>query len=43
MLFFFYVVSTPDQPHELNEGDLEYNPEEHENGLLPAPLHVGEF
>ncbi|XP_017326431.2 histone-lysine N-methyltransferase ASH1L isoform X4 [Ictalurus punctatus] len=33
----------PDQPHQLNLEDLEYNPEEHEYGLLPAPLHVGKY
>ncbi|XP_060777696.1 histone-lysine N-methyltransferase ASH1L-like isoform X4 [Neoarius graeffei] len=33
----------PDQPHELNVEGLEYNPEEHEHGLLPAPLHVGKY
>lgn len=36
-------VSIPDQPHQLNLEGLEYNPEEHEYGLFPAPLHVGEF
>lgn len=43
--FFFLsdFVSIPDQPHQLNLEDLEYNPEEHEYGLLPPPLHVGEF
>ncbi|XP_058251113.1 histone-lysine N-methyltransferase ASH1L-like isoform X3 [Hemibagrus wyckioides] len=33
----------PDQPHELSLEGLEYNPEEHEYGLLPAPLHVGKY
>ncbi|KAB5587004.1 hypothetical protein PHYPO_G00007980 [Pangasianodon hypophthalmus] len=32
-----------DQPHQLNFESLEYNPEEHEYGLLPAPLHVGKY
>lgn len=40
---FFGFVSIPDQPHELSLEGLEYNPEEHEYGLLPAPLHVGKF
>jgi len=22
---------------------LEYDPDEHEHGLLPAPIHVGKF
>ncbi|XP_060726377.1 histone-lysine N-methyltransferase ASH1L-like isoform X2 [Tachysurus vachellii] len=33
----------PDQPHQLNLEGLEYNPEEHEHGLFPAPLHVGKY
>ncbi|TSR75297.1 Histone-lysine N-methyltransferase ASH1L [Bagarius yarrelli] len=30
----------PDEPDHLNVEGLEYNPDEHEYGLLPAPLHV---
>ncbi|KAM9488214.1 histone-lysine N-methyltransferase ASH1L-like isoform 2-T3 [Clarias gariepinus] len=39
----FKTEDIPDQPHQLNIENLEYNPEDHEYGLLPAPLHVGKY
>ncbi|KAI5106069.1 putative histone-lysine N-methyltransferase ASH1L isoform X1, partial [Silurus meridionalis] len=39
----YKMENIPDQPHHLNLESLEYNPEEHQYGLLPAPLHVGKY
>ncbi|KAI5618317.1 hypothetical protein C0J50_22299 [Silurus asotus] len=39
----YKMENIPDQPHQLNLESLEYNPEEHQYGLLPAPLHVGKY
>ncbi|XP_072536721.1 histone-lysine N-methyltransferase ASH1L-like isoform X4 [Salminus brasiliensis] len=39
------VYKTEDiaEPQQLSTECLEYNPEEHEHGLLPAPSHVGKY
>ncbi|KAI4874817.1 hypothetical protein NFI96_023755 [Prochilodus magdalenae] len=39
------VYKTEDvrEPEQLSSECLDYDPEEHEHGLLPAPLHVGKY
>ncbi|XP_017570059.1 histone-lysine N-methyltransferase ASH1L isoform X1 [Pygocentrus nattereri] len=36
-------VQEPEEPMEPSSDCLDYNPEEHEHGLLPAPAHVGKY
>ncbi|XP_062848593.1 histone-lysine N-methyltransferase ASH1L-like isoform X2 [Trichomycterus rosablanca] len=35
--------NVPDEPQQLSIDCLEFNPEDHDHGLLPAPLHVGKY